>query len=794
MNTRVVKSFGLALLVAVGVLALMLALGTFNAPKAGAAASDVELRLSDRNLDTHVEVTVSYSETEAETGDNAIAITFANLVLGSSSAFNGNVKVTGPISETDTFTYTVADNDATVAGQVLTLTLAADLDADTTDTEVFIAGDYTVVIAAGSEDDGAVIETSPRTEVSGDDPAVTEFMATAMVGGVTSNEVRIFEYDADALSSRNAGAGVSVTLEFTTTADIDAGDDVVIEMKSFQIPATIDADAVSLKDGTNTANAADVSVSGSKITVEVPDMNGDGTGTPSLVAGDVTIRLRSRAGVMNPNLAGENYQITVMHEQELYKQNPGPINATLEVAPGGGVEGAKLTVSGVGYSKGTATIYIVAGDDVPAAGSADTTPDDFKSVGSATVSDGSFSTSVTVGDKFEAGANNLIARSSTGKWGAQDGFNLNGAISLPDSVTKGTDLTVKVSKWSAGIITRATINGEDMVSIDADGAAEADFTPQIIKGDKTAEFKIRVGSKALLGEQTLILYTIDPEDDSERSSGTKNIDIVGIELAVSPSVAVVGQEVTVTGTGFRTRDGDDPAEIDTLTVGGVSVLEDVTDRAIASGGRVVAAFRVPDNVDLADAGEYTIALSDGERSGSAKLTIPERTLTISPLEGRIGTAIELSGTGWPSGTGANLVGIYYDGTQLSTATSNSSGEWSATITVPDNASVGMTHKVAAKASVGTGTDNVTKDADHKTPDAVVTPSPAQAQRGDTITVSGENFHTFRPVMIEIGESNVTPSPAPTTDGTGSFSRRGFGARAELGQQEPQGHRKRHYSG
>ena len=47
-------------------------------------------------------------------------------------------------------------------------------------------------------------------------------------------------------------------------------------------------------------------------------------------------------------------------------------------------------------------------------------------------------------------------------------------------------------------------------------------------------------------------------------------------------------------------------------------------------------------------------------------------------------------------------------------------------------------------------------------------SPAQAQRGDTVTVSGDNFHTFRPVTIDIGGSAVTPS-ATTTDGDGSFS-------------------------
>ena len=39
MNTKVVKSFGLALIVAVGVLALLLATGTFSPQKAGATPS-----------------------------------------------------------------------------------------------------------------------------------------------------------------------------------------------------------------------------------------------------------------------------------------------------------------------------------------------------------------------------------------------------------------------------------------------------------------------------------------------------------------------------------------------------------------------------------------------------------------------------------------------------------------------------------------------------------------------------------------------------------------------------------
>ena len=90
------------------------------------------------------------------------------------------------------------------------------------------------------------------------------------------------------------------------------------------------------------------------------------------------------------------------------------------------------------------------------------------------------------------------------------------------------------------------------------------------------------------------------------------------------------------------------------------------------------------------------------------------------------------------------------------------------ILVPNDAGVGATHAVEAKATVGGGNEDNVIDGSHKHPDAVVTLSSAQAQRGSYVTVSGENFHTFQTVKIEIVDSNVTPSGL-TTDADGSFS-------------------------
>ena len=759
MNTRLGKSFGLAFVVAVGILAVMFALGTFSSPMVGAAveAGSVELSLDDQNPGAHTRVAVSFTE-DAPVAAGSLAITFAGLVLDQTPANYGStaVAIIGPLSPTEDFNYIFGVGGVAVAGTVLTLTIPADLDPVAPGNQIFIAGEYTVVVRVGDDTTGRITTSATALE------------ATATVDSQTSEGVPI--HDAGVLSSQDAGAGVSLRIDFPITDPINTGDDVVIELEGFQVPS-IDADAVSIRgvvgdDGGTpiptliygSANAADVTVDGTTITVEIPDMDGTGN-DDDLVAGDVTIRIRSRAGVENPTTAGDGYPIVVTHSTGiLYDRNPGYINATLAVDPTSGVEGEELTVSGVGYSNGTATIYHTGGVTPPAAGSGGSAPGAFTKIGSATVSGGSFSMSVAAGDDFNADGNDITARGSTGVWGPTATFTVNGAISIAESVTKGTDLAIEVSKWSAGDITGATINGEDMNTIDANGNEETSFTRQTIDVDGAAEFKIRVGNGALLGEQTLVLYVGD------ESAGQKNIEVVGIDLTVSPSTAVVGHEVTVTGSGFVVG-----GTITTLSIGGVDVLPQIaaTDRGVASGGRVVAAFIIPDDADLADADDYSISLGDGTRTGSAMVTIPERTLMVSPSESRIGSTIDLSGSGWPTGTVANLVGIYYGDIQLSTATTDSSGEWSASITVPGTADVGKTNTVEAKASVG-ATDNVTVEADHQTPAPVVNVSPAQAQRGTTVTVSGDNFHTFRSVAINIGGSDVTPS-ATTTDGDGSFS-------------------------
>ena len=288
-------------------------------------------------------------------------------------------------------------------------------------------------------------------------------------------------------------------------------------------------------------------------------------------------------------------------------------------------------------------------------------------------------------------------------------------------------------------------------------------------------------------DQTLVVNA-SINNDTEQLGSTK-VNVNSLPLTVSPSTAVVGREVTVTGSGFSIG-----GSVSEITIGKVTYCDSVENGApncaiqVASGGRVIAAFSIPNEAALAEADDYTITVTDsGGRIGTGTVTTPEPTLTVEPAESRIGSTITLSGTGWPSATGASLVGLYYDGVQYASATAGSDGTWTGFLTVPNAAGVGSRQDVEAKATVGdrkvTGNlDNVSKKEDHRTPAAIVTLSSAQAQRGTTITVSGSNFNTFQTVKVEIGTSDVTPAPAPTTDGDGSFSARVLVPGLDLGSK------------
>ena len=563
------------------------------------------------------------------------------------------------------------------------------------------------------------------------------------------------------------GASIGMELVFQLNRDADAFDEITIALKDFGLPSSIAERSVSVRQSNAGGAAAAVDLDGSNLIVELPDINGTGAGNEGLGISrgiDITILIRKNAGITAPTAAGD-YPVTVAHNDQTDAVELGKvmISRTVSVDPDEGGGGTEVTVNGKAFADGTGTLF---------SGPVGATPSALKDV---TVTDGAFETTVDAADleKADDGVSVIEFRDSNGDK-ASANFKVTGTTTLgSDSVGKGKSLTISISDWIETEPTLVKIDGVDLQTRNEAGAT----APVVLDVDRAATFYVTVSGRVGLGTKTVVLFGNDDKNTPETTDDVANgkrldsasVEITAVDLTVSPSTAVVGREVTITGSGFT-------GSVASIEVGEATVCDstenNITDCNIetASGGRVVAAFNIPDDAALADAGDYTITVTDsGDRIGTGTVTIPERTLTVDPAESRIGTTINISGAGWPTGTVANLVGIYYDGIQYATAISAADGRWSASISVPTAANVGETHKVEAKATVGGGdTKNVNQEADHKTPDAVVTLSSAQAQRGTTITVSGDNFNVFRPVMIEIDGSNVAPS-ATTTDGTGSFS-------------------------
>lgn len=582
------------------------------------------------------------------------------------------------------------------------------------------------------------------------------------------------------LSSQDAGAAVEVTLGFsvaTALTDVPIGKKIVIKLDDFGIPSSIDTARVQIQGPDFTNVPADVAVTGSTITIEVGDMNPDpATQVAGIGDGAVSVVIRQSAGITNPTVAG-TYEAEVTIADTAADPQPTilPIERTLRVSPRSAKRGAEITVSGSGYANGTVSLYRVAdGEAVNAGDQGRLDPSTHDRLTSANVANGSFSTSFTVDhEKFtdsngwDGNPDHIQAHDAGGRFGPAKPFNLLASIILPAEVTRGKDLTIKLQDWGFEGIRSVMISGATMTPV---GSLPSDNA----EANDSDGFKVTVTQDAQLGRQSVTVLGDPARRQAEHEGGAQvvgTIDIVSLDLKVQPSTAVVGQTITVTGDGFT--NGQD---IRTVSIGGVNIplASNNIDEEIAAGGSVIATFEVPNNSDLAGADDYTIQITDtAGRTGTVDLTIPKRVVSISPTTSRIGSEVTVNCTGFPTGASVPVTIKYDTNTVTSTRTDSSGNCIERVIDVPADAGVGATHKVRLEATVGqvggTGGTVISAETDHKTPEAEVTLSAPEASRGSRITVSGANFHTFRPVRIDIGDSNVTPSPSPDTDRDGAFS-------------------------
>ena len=409
---------------------------------------------------------------------------------------------------------------------------------------------------------------------------------------------------------------------------------------------------------------------------------------------------------------------------------------SISVKPTSATRGTEITITGKGFSDGSAGV--TAGN---------------VSIGAADIVDGSFT--LTVNNNLKVNNNSAFVKGPDGTdINASDGAGVEAETAAnhkikatftvsPESPNPGQDVTITLADTDA--------TGSSTVSVSFGGGTSLDAANTDDDNDTT--WKVAVPSDVRRGTIQMNV-TVD-----SAAALTKNITIATNPLEVVPSTVVPGQEISVTGTGFKGAS--------TIAAGGVEIGSIAANNEVLlvnNIGSVSFDVSVPDGVS---GGETKVVVTDADgRVGEATITVTKAALTLDPVESLISSDLTVSGVGFPAN---DLVLIKYNNDIITTANTDSTGTFSKGIVVPSSGiATGGSYTVSAESQINDVAISASKT--HKTPKPTLALSDASATAGSSLTLDGANFKGFVQVYrIEIGGQNVTTLPAPASDKWGTFS-------------------------
>jgi hypothetical protein len=356
-----------------------------------------------------------------------------------------------------------------------------------------------------------------------------------------------------------------------------------------------------------------------------------------------------------------------------------------------------------------------------------------------------------------------------------------------------------------GLISDATTN----VSI---GGVPVD----IVSNDNVSEtgdatFDITIPNGVASGTQNLVVSngsnaanrgTYNPDDGINthnivNTGGARfNMVISGAQLTVTPSENLVpNQTVTLVGRGFSTGgsaginvdsgnakatiSGDD-TKLEAGTNRGSDNLNEGKEIEVDNAGNWSSSFVIPVTSTTTTPGEHELSITDTQgRSGSVVLSMAPRVLTMTPASGRVGTRVQVEGSGFPAdnrSVGAETtatVTIRYsevaEPRTVVTLTPDGSGNVRGWFTVPLGAGIPSTNAVRAVYEIPANDVIVTTSAVHQVPRAGITLDQESGPAGTIVTITGGGFKRYTSVTrIDFGTLDVRSGFGLSTDGVGGF--------------------------
>ena len=493
----------------------------------------------------------------------------------------------------------------------------------------------------------------------------------------------------------------------------------------------------------------------------------------------VRIVLALGAGIKAGNLPGYMELTVTLGDSIAGKAVPVRVGQYLSISPAKAVRNATVTVSGGGFTPGTSGGILIADQDKE---------DDDNSPGATggtyTVdSSGKLTGSFVASRNTSQGGVILIQDLGTGgdPVESQEFDQLASATPSSTEVTRGSGLPVQLYDFPTGDVTAKIV--DQVVSGVDDEEKSTDPYPE------DGAYTLSVPQGTTPGTKRVTI-TVGDEFD------TFLITIVSRTLTVSPSAAVPGQAVTVSGSGF--------ARIDNVTL---TLEKTMLDRggkiAVNTDGTFLYTGKVPFTNETGSAGTKewkAVDQSDatGRAATSSGFTIQKRAVALSPSTANPGATVDVYGSGWgvtTRGTVNSQVTLSLvdrDGDVVGSATFgpfpvSSTGEFTGAITVPTSVPVSTISVVATDNNGGKKSDedtdgpsldqtgafegtNKSEDANLRVPTGVITVSPDTASTGTVITVTGRGFPAQTNLSeLFFGTANALPVPAPATDVSGTFT-------------------------
>ena len=745
MKTRIATSLGIALVLVFGIVAVFAALGPQEAQAQGTGdlVEDVKVEATPSTPNTVAKWTIQFM--------NGPAVPIDEIGNPANALDGGTGKDTVSIEFEDDvqFPAAISQNDVTITTDIVWSNNAAE-------TRTVVANPLGVDIIKVSEHDGDF----QKADRPPDETLVTL-------------EIPDMEPADDQPGSQGIAPGALITVVFRQTAGIkNPTESKADEVSSATIRAAVDADE-------NFDPSMLNPLSGYKVQATT-----------------------SNSGIY----------VTAIEDKANDILHRAVIARTIVLSDQDGPRGSTITVVGLGFRNSiTATLW----NDKNENGLRDSGEID---LGNALVTGSDdFTTTITINNPpfnwhlASNGVNAVDGRNRTIIPGRQYTLPISGTTAVESIPQYLLESSIRVTPATAAIGDRVQVTARDFIGgslisgstsrISIGGVPVQFFELTNVSTTGDATFEMTIPNDVASGTQNLVVSdgiygnpnadTYEPSHNVVNTGGARfNMVVSGAQLSVTPSEGLVpNQTVTLSGRGFSTGGGalinvdDSDATISgsPIDLGPRSEKFNEGDAIeVDNAGNWSSSFVIPitDVTTTPGAQELNITDSIG-RSGSVDLNIAERNLTLTPASGRVGTRVNLEGTGFPAdnpGEGGDrtvTVEIQYsvtgDTRTVVTLTPDGSGNIRGWFTVPLNAGIPSTNAVRAIFSIPDSNVQVTTSAVHQVPRAGITLDQESGPAGTVVTINGEGFKRYTTVSdINFGSLDVRSGFGLSTNGEGAF--------------------------